>query len=223
MRPLSKKPNSKQYRAADWLIAHRHSVPLAEQGTMLTSTPSLLRSLHANARPSVRNAPPRNLLCASNRVAGANITSEMWDAFWIFYQDTGARKWGQPYLTRAFFDIIGESMKDSLVLFLAYDGDTTDCWRSQLRKPRLPLWPILGLHARGALPPFRTLLLSGDRLLPSQHGLPRVEAGAQGEHKLARGYEAVPTYSAHYIANAWLPRSGIGFSRTRNITPCSAR
>ena len=132
---------------------------------------------------------------------GSEIGAEDWDAMWAFYQDTGSRKWGRPYLTRAFFDLVGERMGDSALLFLACrDGH-----------------PIAGalnfvgretLHGRywGCTEevPFLHFELSYYRAIEwaIDHGLKCVQAGAQGEHKVARGYEPVITRSAHFIPNA---------------------
>ena len=131
---------------------------------------------------------------------GADIRPEHWDAFWIFYQDTGARKWGRPYLTRAFFDLVADSMADRLVLFLAsIDG-----------RPVAGALNILGpdcLYGRywgctQDIPYLHFELCYYQAIdFAIAHGLARVEAGAQGEHKLARGYLPVPTWSAHYIAD----------------------
>ncbi|MBA4087339.1 MAG: GNAT family N-acetyltransferase [Novosphingobium sp.] len=134
------------------------------------------------------------------QLTGDAIRPEHWDAFWVFYQDTGARKWGRPYLTRTAFDLIGERMADKVLLVLAFDGDEpvagalnfigSDAlygryWGAVVEKPFLhfELCYYQAIDAAIAL------------------GLSRVEAGAQGGHKLARGYEPVRTWSAHYIAD----------------------
>lgn len=137
---------------------------------------------------------------------GADIRPEHWDAFWVFYQDTGARKWGRPYLTRAAFDLIGERMADKVLLVLAFhDGEAiagainfigADAlygryWGSVVDKPFLhfELCYYQAIDAAIAL------------------GLNRVEAGAQGGHKLARGYEPVQTWSAHYVVDPGFRRA----------------
>jgi predicted N-acyltransferase len=131
-------------------------------------------------------------------LSGAAIGEAHWDAFWAFYQDTGARKWGHPYLTRAFFSLLGERLGDKVLLILA------------LRN---------GVPIAGALNLIGAEALYGRywgcvEEVPNLHfelcyyqaidaaiarGLERVEAGAQGAHKLARGYRPVTTYSAHYL------------------------
>ena len=131
---------------------------------------------------------------------GGEIGRSEWDAMWAFYQDTGSRKWGRPYLTRKFFDLIGERMGDSLLLFLAYRGS-------------LPIAGALNLVGSDALygrywgtvdeVPFLHFELSYYQAIEwaCEHGLSSVQAGAQGEHKIARGYEPVVTRSAHFIPN----------------------
>ena len=132
---------------------------------------------------------------------GPEIGPAEWDAMWAFYQDTGARKWGRPYLTRGFFDRIAETMGDRLLLFLALrDG--------------VPIAGALNVVGQDALygrywgcvedVPFLHFELSYYRAVEwaIDHGLKSVQAGAQGEHKIARGYEPVITRSAHFITNS---------------------
>lgn len=133
-------------------------------------------------------------------LTGAAIQPEHWRAFWTFYQDTGARKWGQPYLTRSFFDLIGERMADRILLILAVrDG-----------RPIAGALNLIGtdtLYGRywGCVEdvPFLHFELCYYQAIDFAiaHDLARVEAGAQGGHKLARGYAPVATWSAHYIAD----------------------
>lgn len=133
-------------------------------------------------------------------LTGDAIGPEHWDAFWTFYQDTGARKWGHPYLTRAFFDLIGQRMADRVLLIFALrDG-----------RPIAGALNLIGadtLYGRywGCVEdvPFLHFELCYYQAIDFAiaHGLRRVEAGAQGGHKLVRGYRPVATWSAHYIAN----------------------
>ena len=134
------------------------------------------------------------------QLRGDDIRPEHWDAFWEFYQDTGARKWGTPYLTRAAFDLLGERMGGRLLLVLAYqDG-----------MPIAGALNFIGgdtLYGRywGAVRDVRFLHFelcyyqAIDAAIAM--GLDRIEAGAQGGHKLARGYTPVETVSAHWIAD----------------------
>lgn len=137
---------------------------------------------------------------------GAAITEEHWDAFFHFYMDTGSRKWGRPYLTRAFFSEIGASMADRILLVMAkrggkyiagainFIGDDALYGRN---------WGAIEEH------PFLHFEVCYYQAIEFAiaNGLSRVEAGAQGEHKLARGYGAVPTYSAHDIPDKRFARA----------------
>ncbi len=131
---------------------------------------------------------------------GAEIRPEHWAAMHRFYEDTGQRKWGQPYLTRAFFDQVGEAMGEASLMFIALrDG-----------RPIAGALNFIGadaLYGRywGAVEevPFLHFELSYYRAIDFaiEHRLATVQAGAQGEHKLARGYEPVITRSAHFLPN----------------------
>lgn len=133
-------------------------------------------------------------------LSGGDIRPEHWDAFWHFYQDTGARKWGRPYLTREAFTLFSERMADRVLLVLAF---------AEGRAVAGALNFIGGdaLYGRywGALidKPFLHFELCYYQAIDAAiaRGLARVEAGAQGGHKLARGYEPVQTISAHHIAH----------------------
>lgn len=137
------------------------------------------------------------------QLTGDDLQAEHWDAFYQFYLDTGQRKWGRPYLNRGFFDIINSEFADQTLLVLAYDGDM----------PIAGALNFIGgdtLYGRhwGALihKPFLHFELCYYQAIDAalRLGLSRVEAGAQGEHKLARGYEPVTTHSAHYLAHPGL-------------------
>ena len=139
-------------------------------------------------------------------LTGSDLTEAVWDAFFAFYMDTGSRKWGQPYLTREFFSIVGEKMRDSILLVMAkrggrwiggalnFLGHDTIYGRN---------WGAIEHH------PFLHFELCYYQAIDYaiQNKLARVEAGAQGEHKLARGYLPKTTYSAHFIANPALRRA----------------
>ena len=141
---------------------------------------------------------------------GAEIEPHHWAAMWNFYQHTGARKWGHPYLTRAFFDRVGDAMGEASLMFLA------------LRDGR----PIAGalnftgadtLYGRywGAIEerPFLHFELSYYRAIDwaIEHGIKTIQAGAQGEHKLARGYEPVITPSVHFLPDPGFRRAVADF------------
>jgi hypothetical protein len=136
-------------------------------------------------------------------LTGSDLTEEIWDIFYDFYIDTGGRKWGRPYLTREFFSLIGERMAEDVLLVMArregrfiagainFIGG--DCLYGRH-------WGCIEDH------PFLHFEVCYHQAIDFAiaKGLARVEAGAQGEHKLARGYLPVTTHSAHYIAHAGL-------------------
>jgi len=137
------------------------------------------------------------------RLTGDDLKPEHWDIFWRCYMDTSQRKWGRPYLTRNFFDIMQDTMRDDIILVLAFDGAT----------PIAAALNYIGsdaLYGRNwgclAHKPFLHFELCYYQAIEAgiELGLPKVEAGAQGEHKLARGYEPVVTHSAHYLAHPGL-------------------
>ena len=134
-------------------------------------------------------------------VTGSDITEAHWDAFWIFYQDTGSRKWGQPYLTRNFFSLVGERMPDDILLvFATRDGQPVAAALNFIGGDTLfgRYWGCTEYHK------FLHFELSYYQAIDFaiERGLACVEAGAQGDHKFIRGYEPVTTYSAHWIENA---------------------
>ncbi|MBT3141127.1 GNAT family N-acetyltransferase [Phaeobacter gallaeciensis] len=133
--------------------------------------------------------------------SGDTLKPEHWDAFWTFYQDTGARKWGSPYLTRAFFDIAHEVMADDMVMMLAErDGHYVAGALNFVGRETLfgRYWGCIEHH------PYLHFELCYYRAidLAIAEGLQRVEAGAQGEHKLARGYLPTQTHSLHWVGDS---------------------
>ena len=131
---------------------------------------------------------------------GDEIQPEHWDAFWVFYQDTGARKWGTPYLTREFFRIAQERLRDDILLVLCKrDGRWVAGALNIIGRETLfgRYWGCTEDHP---CLHFETCYYQAIDFA-IQHGLTRVEAGAQGGHKLARGYEPVTTRSLHFIAD----------------------
>ena len=134
-------------------------------------------------------------------LTGDAIAPEHWDAMWAFYQDTGSRKWGQPYLSRDFFRRAHETLRDDVLLILAErDGRYVAGAMNLIGRDTLygRYWGCTEHH------PFLHFELCYYQAIDwaLAHGLPRVEAGAQGEHKLARGYLPVATHSLHWIADA---------------------
>ncbi|MEC3912541.1 GNAT family N-acetyltransferase [Sphingobium sp. CR2-8] len=197
------------FEAAGWLIREDSQFHWTNRG--YGSFTDFLADLSSEKRKNIRKERARAVEGLEIvHLTGSDLTEAHWDIFWQFYQDTGARKWGQPYLTRAFFSILGETMADRVLLILALrDGQ-----------------PIAGALN----------LIGGDTLygrywgctqdVPNLHfelcyyqaidaaiarGLHKVEAGAQGGHKLARGYAPEPTFSAHYLPDAGFRRAVADF------------
>jgi uncharacterized protein len=187
------------FEKAGWL--HRHDIQFHWTNRGYAGFEDFLADLSSRKRKDLRKERAAAQAAVDIRLLrGADIRPEHWDAFWRFYQDTGARKWGSPYLTRDAFDLIGERIGDAVLLFLAYqDGEPVagalnligadalygrywGCTR-QLRFLHFELCYYQAIEAAIEL------------------GLARVEAGAQGGHKLARGYEPVRTISAHWITD----------------------
>lgn len=190
-------------REAGWLIRHDTQFHWRNQG--FGSFDGFLDSLASRKRKTIRRER-RDALADGLRVewiTGSDLTESHWDAFFTFYMDTGSRKWGQPYLNREFFSLLSEAMSDRIVLIFAYDGDT-------------PIAGALNLIGKDTLygrnwgatreVPFLHFEVCYYQAIDFAiaHGLATVEAGAQGEHKLMRGYEPVITRSIHWIAHPGL-------------------
>ncbi len=193
------------FEAAGWLIREDRQFHWTNDG--YGSFDDFLGALASRKRKAIRKeraAAVEGLEIA--HLTGASLTEAHWDAFWLFYQDTGARKWGRPYLTRRFFSLLGERMADKVLLMLALrDG-----------QPIAGALNLIGadtLYGRywGAREevPFLHFELCYYQAIDAAiaRGLKHVEAGAQGDHKLARGYVPVPTWSAHYIPDPGFRRA----------------
>ena len=193
------------FEAAGWLIRADRQFHWSNRG--YASFDDFLGQLASRKRKAIRKeraAAVQGLEIV--HLSGDALEEEHWDAFWRFYQDTSARKWGRPYLTRRFFTLLGERMADRVLLIMALrDG-----------KPIAGALNLIGTDAIygrnwGAVEdvPFLHFELCYYQAIDAAiaRGLARVEAGAQGEHKLARGYEPVATWSAHYIPNLGFRRA----------------
>ncbi|UYP67973.1 GNAT family N-acetyltransferase [Thalassobacter stenotrophicus] len=164
-----------------------------------------LTALAARKRKAIRKERTQAQAFGGRIVAltGDQIQPEHWDAFWVFYQDTGARKWGTPYLTRAFFDAAQETLRDDILLVLAErDGQYVAGALNMIGRETLygRYWGCTEHHAclHFELCYYQAIEFA------INNGLQRVEAGAQGDHKLARGYMPVPTHSLHWIRDPGL-------------------
>ena len=168
-----------------------------------------LGSLNSRHRKAIRRERREALAIDGitiHALNGSDITEDAWDAFFAFYVETGSRKWGRPYLTRAFFSLIGESMPEDVLLVMAkrngrwiagainFIGSDTLFGRN---------WGAIEHH------PFLHFEVCYYQAIDFAigRGLKTVEAGAQGEHKIARGYLPQTTFSAHYIADPDLRRA----------------
>lgn len=197
------------FEAAGWLIRADRQFHWTNEE--YASFDDFLAALSSRKRKTIRKEREAALHGLTvEHVSGADITEAHWDAFWRFYQDTGSRKWGRPYLTRRFFSMLGERMADRvLLIFATRDG-----------KPIAGALNLVGadtLYGRywGSTEdvPFLHFEICYYQAIDAAiaRGLRRVEAGAQGEHKLARGYEPVPTWSAHYIPDPGFRRAVADF------------
>jgi len=197
------------FAAADWLVRTDRQFHWINRG--YASFDDFLGALASRKRKAIRKeraAAVEGLEIV--RLSGAAIEERHWDAFWRFYQDTGQRKWGRPYLSRAFFSLIGARMAERIVLVLALRNG----------QPIAGALNLIGadtLYGRywGCIEevPFLHFELCYYQAIDIaiERGLARVEAGAQGEHKLARGYEPVATFSAHYIPHEGFRRAVAGY------------
>ena len=175
---------------------------------------AFLAALASRKRKNIRKEREQALAAGIDvhMLTGTDITDEHWDAFFAFYMDTGSRKWGRPYLTRSFFTEVGRVMAERILLVMAkragrwiagainFIGDDALYGRN---------WGCIEDH------PFLHFELCYYRAIDFalSRNMLRVEAGAQGEHKLARGYEPVETFSAHEFADARLAAAVEDFLR----------
>jgi predicted N-acyltransferase len=167
-----------------------------------------LAALASRKRKAIKRER-RDSVCAGIEVqwlTGSDLTERVWDAFFAFYMETGSRKWGRPYLTRAFYSLVGETMGDKIALVMAKRAGRTIAGAINF----IGSDALYGRHW-GAIEhhPFLHFELCYYQAIEFaiSRGLKRVEAGAQGEHKLARGYLPVTTHSAHHIADPGLRRA----------------
>jgi predicted N-acyltransferase len=187
------------FEAAGWLM--RNDIQFHWFNRGYASFDAFLATLSSRKRKDLRKERAAAQQGVEIRaLSGADIREAHWDAFWHFYQDTGSRKWGRPYLTREAFTLLGERMAERILLVLAFIDD-------------MPVAGALNFIGSDALygrywgavieKPFLHFELCYYQAIDAaiQFGLSRVEAGAQGPHKLTRGYEPIETRSAHYIVH----------------------
>ena len=169
---------------------------------------SFLGALSSRKRKTIRRERAEALAAdiSVHWLTGSDLTESIWDAFFEFYMETGSRKWGRPYLTRSFYSLVGAKMRNRILLVMAkrrgrwiagainFIGSDTLFGRH---------WGAVEHH------PFLHFELCYYQAIQYaiDHKLLRVEAGAQGEHKISRGYLPTTTYSAHYIADPGFRRA----------------
>jgi predicted N-acyltransferase len=193
------------FEAAGWLIREDSQFHWTNRG--YSCFDDFLADLSSEKRKNIRKERRRAVEGLEIlHLTGSDLTEAHWDIFWAFYQDTGARKWGQPYLTRAFFSILGATMADKVLLMLALrDGQPIAGALNLIGADTLygRYWgcteDVPNLHFE--LCYYQAIDVAIAR------GLNKVEAGAQGGHKLARGYAPEPTWSAHHIPNPGFRRA----------------
>jgi uncharacterized protein len=187
------------FERAGWLI--RADIQFHWRNEGYARFDDFLAALTSRRRKAIRKERAAALADLTvEHVTGSAITDRHWDMFWAFYQDTGARKWGRPYLTRAFFTLLGERLAERVLLIFARRGG----------EPIAGALNLIGddtLYGRywGAsedVPHLHFEICYYQAIEAAiARGLKRVEAGAQGPHKLTRGYRPVATWSAHFIAD----------------------
>ncbi len=190
------------FEAAGWLL--REDIQFHWENRGYADFDGFLAALSSRKRKDIRKERQSAQEGVEiRRLTGAAIEPAHWDAFWGFYQDTGARKWGRPYLTRQAFTLMGERMADRIVLVMAFYDGRAVAGALNLIGPEALYGRYWGASVDK---PFLHFELCYYQAIDAaiELGLARVEAGAQGGHKLARGYEPVRTVSAHYIVHPGL-------------------
>jgi hypothetical protein len=180
---------------------HFHNAGYANHDAFLETLASRKRkALKKERRAALENG------ISIDWLTGKDLTEDVWDQFYAFYMDTGSRKWGRPYLTRSFYSLIGERMANDILLVMAkregrYVAGAINFIGAETLYGRH--WGCIEDH------PFLHFEVCYHQAIDFAlaRGLKTVEAGAQGEHKLARGYLPVTTHSAHYIAHPGLRRA----------------
>jgi uncharacterized protein len=199
----------------DWLIRHAIQYHWFNRG--YSSFGDFLAALTSRKRKAIRKE--RAEACENLEIralCGAAIGAAEWDAMWAFYQDTGSRKWGRPYLTRRFFDLLGQRMGDRLLLFLAYRGSIPIAGALNFIGEKVLYGRYWGCTEEVPFLHFELCYYQAIEWA-IDHGLTAVQAGAQGEHKVGRGYEPVITRSAHFIPNQSFRDAVADFLETERV------
>jgi len=192
-------PGAAEAEQRGWLIRHGIQYHWVNRG--YAGFDAFLAALASRKRKAIRKerSAARDGL-EFRTLRGAEIGTGDWDAMWSFYQDTGSRKWGRPYLTRGFFDLIAERMGDAVLLLLACRDGQPIAGALNFVGPDALYGRYWGCSEERPFLHFELCYYQAVEWA-IEHGLAAVQAGAQGEHKLSRGYEPVITRSAHFIPN----------------------
>ena len=194
------------FEAAGWLIRIDQQFHWVNSG--YATFADFLADLSSRKRKAIRKERDGALEggIEIDLLTGAAITERHWDAFWEFYQDTGSRKWGQPYLTRKFFSLLGDRMADQVLLAVARRGSRIIAGALNLIGDDCLYGRYWGCSEDVPFLHFELCYYQAiDWAIANRRA--RVEAGAQGSHKLARGYRPTPTYSAHFIPDPGFRRA----------------
>ena len=194
------------FEAAGWLIRIDQQFHWVNSG--YATFADFLADLSSRKRKAIRKERDGALEggIEIDLLTGAAVTERHWDAFWEFYQDTGSRKWGQPYLTRKFFSLLGDRMADQVLLAVARRGSRIIAGALNLIGDDCLYGRYWGCSEDVPFLHFELCYYQAiDWAIANRRA--RVEAGAQGSHKLARGYRPTPTYSAHFIPDPGFRRA----------------
>ncbi|WP_370252450.1 GNAT family N-acetyltransferase [Nioella sp.] len=185
---------------AEMGLLHRVTQQFHWENRGYASFEDFLASLSSRKRKTIRKERAQAQAFGGDIVAltGDDLRPEHWDAFWQFYQDTGARKWGSPYLTREFFDLVQEEMRDDVLLVLALRGGRPVAGALNFIGREVLFGRYWGCIEHHPCLHFELCYYQAIDAAIAR-GLSRVEAGAQGEHKLARGYLPAATHSLHWL------------------------
>lgn len=191
---------------ASWL--QRQDIQFHWNNRNYVNFDDFLASLSSSKRKNIRKERQavRDAGLTFEWLTGSDLREHHWDAFFEFYMDTGSRKWGSPYLTRKFFSLINESMPQSILLILAKRGSRTIAGALNFIGSDALYGRNWGATEHHQFLHFEACYYQAIDFA-IHHKLKRVEAGAQGQHKLARGYLPVKTYSLHHFAHAGLGRA----------------
>ena len=185
-----------------WASCERTDQQFHWQNNGFATFDDFLGQLSSRKRKTIRKER-REALASGLRIellTGRDIKEHHWDAMYAFYMDTGSRKWGRPYLNRTFFSLLGQTMPEHCLLIMVKNGDDMLPGRST---SLVVIASMAAIGEQSSIIPclhFEVCYYQAIEYAIA-HKLDRVEAGAQGEHKLARGYMPTATYSAHWIPN----------------------